>query len=242
MSTTENLPSPNDIIAPRKGDIHRKIREICKEASWLKKDGHNRSQNYDFASYDGALQALQIEFEKHNVRIKFSEVSCDVNPNLTTSGGKPASGALVKMRLYVIDCDTAEFDVIEASNYSIDVGDKAVAQANTGARKYCLFDMFEITTNGKERARVNEDGDDANKNVRDDVAPGDLPAPPAAHVRIRTGAAHCKLSLPKLLEKHANGKKKVEDLTVSEAKTVLNKLRAYAREIKKNETAQTPAA
>jgi hypothetical protein len=251
----------NALVSPRHSDVHTKIRAVCDAVGNMSKE--SQGPGYKFVSYDSTMQAIRPHLSAHRLRIKFSEVSCSVDPSLKTGSGKPAVGALVKIALYVIDLDTGEFDTVEASGYSLDVGDKAVAQAITIGKKYCLFDAFEISTSGGSNAvggAANGASDDPDgrptKNVRDDamrnVTPpaerGTEAAPPGMVVQIRrtlarlVAAGQGGATEAAVLDRHAKGKAKLEDTNFAQAQAIDRALTKFERGLRAAKPTERTAA
>jgi hypothetical protein len=248
-----------DYVTPRKSGVHAKIRAICDLCANMIKDGRNQAQSYNFTSYDSTVMTLRPHLSRYGLRLKFSEVSSSIDTTLKTNAGKPATGATVKYRLYVIDVETGEFDATEASNFATDTADKAMSKAITAAKKYLLFDEFEISTSGG--ANTHDDGDqDANpldddgtrkaqqraqppreqqrpaaKNDTKQVLDANSPAPAPLLVQIRRLIETVKKDIDegiteaKVVAKHAQGKATLEDTNFSQAMAINNALQKYLK-------------
>jgi hypothetical protein len=123
--------------------IAAKILEVMKSVGYLQKDKENKEQKYAYLSTEHAL-------EKINEALLEQKLISKTEYEIAESKEKPtAKGAIwqlvtVSCQLTIIDTESDEILVNTAFGSGTDPGDKAVAKAQTMARKYAWLAALNI--------------------------------------------------------------------------------------------------
>ncbi len=198
------------------------VRKSLAEKGVLKKDRKNEQYGYSYLS-EGAYKAIFTElFPQAGLELKVQEAEY----TSYVGSGKMTQGRIVKMEFILFDTETGFFESTIISGEGLDSGDKAGYKAYTGALKYYLANTFMVAT-----------GDDAEK---DSPVNQQKPAPkPRPITKKQIDILKIKFqgkeeALKKILDK--NGVSKIEDMTQSQAVSLINSINKKEME-KKNETA-----
>lgn len=134
-----------DQVAGR-GKIAAKLALMMGDVGYIKKDGVNSEQKYDFASDEAILAKVQSACAKHKVASFHTyEILTDINDK----NAKGYSYNMVKLRchLTVIDGDSGQEINAEGLGAGMDYGgDKAMNKAQTVSHKYAWMKLLNIPT------------------------------------------------------------------------------------------------
>lgn len=195
------------------------VRKGLAEKGVLKKDRKNEQHGYFYLS-EGAYKAIFTElFPQAGLELKVQEE--EYTPY--AGSGKMTQGRIVKMEFIIFDTETGFFESTIISGEGLDSGDKAGYKAYTGALKYFLATTFMVAT-----------GDDAEKD-----SPVNQQKPkPRPITKKQVDILNIKFqgkeeALKKILDK--NGVSKIEDMTQSQAVSLINSINKKEMEKKSNE-------
>lgn len=195
------------------------VRKGLAEKGVLKKDRKNEQHGYFYLS-EGAYKAIFTElFPQAGLELKVQEE--EYTPY--AGSGKMTQGRIVKMEFILFDTETGFFESTIISGEGLDSGDKAGYKAYTGALKYFLATTFMVAT-----------GDDAEKD-----SPVNQQKPkPRPITKKQVDILNIKFqgkeeALKKILDK--NGVSKIEDMTQSQAVSLINSINKKEMEKKSNE-------
>lgn len=195
------------------------VRKGLAEKGVLKKDRKNEQHGYFYLS-EGAYKAIFTElFPQAGLELKAQEE--EYTPY--AGSGKMTQGRIVKMEFILFDTETGFFESTIISGEGLDSGDKAGYKAYTGALKYFLATTFMVAT-----------GDDAEKD-----SPVNQQKPkPRPITKKQVDILNIKFqgkeeALKKILDK--NGVSKIEDMTQSQAVSLINSINKKEMEKKSNE-------
>ena len=121
------------------------------EMSAVPKSGYNRHGNYRYATDADISGSVRAPMARHGLTLVPASCSVEVVAVATKSGGSQNVATLT--RLYRLVHSRGEWMNLEAIGVGMDVGDKAVAKAETSALKYLFKSLFALPTDG------NADGD-----------------------------------------------------------------------------------
>lgn len=132
---------------PTGSPLAKKLAEIMGVIGWIPKRGWNDHQKYNFVREADVVDAVRGELSSRNIAVIPTVKSLTTSPIEAASGGKTGMFVMVEMRYELIDGDSGERMTIEGAGAGTDYpGDKAVFKAQTGAKKYALFQAFQIAT------------------------------------------------------------------------------------------------
>ena len=200
-----------DIISLQKKK--NKIRKELHERGILPKGAHNDYDNYDYFSEAQYKELFTELFSKNGIELKIDEVDYD-----TFDGSdKQPFGRTVTLACTLIDIDTGYSETTKHTGEGLDRGDKAGYKATTGAIKKFLSSTFLVAT--KDDPEREDDSPKQKKSTN-------LYKKQSA---ITDGQ---RTMIKKLYENDVDGlkkelanlnKKKVDELTVTEASNIIQK-------------------
>lgn len=131
------------VSAPGIKTLAQKMAAILGEVSRIPKSGHNKFQNYRYATEADALDAIRPLLSKHNIAVFFDCVEVqDLENNRTR----------VRVQVDLVCGDTGEsrssfaFGEARDADSKGNTQDKGIYKAITGAMKYWMFKTFMIST------------------------------------------------------------------------------------------------
>lgn len=113
-----------------------KLLEVAKQCRYMKKDGRNSFQNYNYTTAASVLGEVN---EAMTTQGLYAETRAELveSRDVTSSKGNNEKFVIVKVSVIVHDADDPKETVTyEGYGSGQDVGDKAVMKANTAAVKY----------------------------------------------------------------------------------------------------------
>jgi hypothetical protein len=205
-----NKMDPKDIISLQKKK--NKVRKELHERGILPKGAHNDYDNYDYFSEAQYKELFTELFSKHGIELIIDEVDYG-----TFDGtDKQPFGRVVTIACTLIDIDTGYSETSRHTGEGLDRGDKAGYKATTGAIKKFLSSTFLVAT--KDDPEREDDKPQPKRNTTYKKTAG-----------ITDGQ---KTVIKNLYEKDVDGlkkelasinKKKVDELTVTEASNIIQK-------------------
>jgi hypothetical protein len=124
----------------------RKINEIKAKVGYLKKEGRNTAQKYNFIEEAAVIEAVRDLMIERELMIWPETTNIIVTPSGNTSGGASKNLTTVDMKFTIEDGESGETRTISMGGQGIDPGDKGIYKAETGANKYALLKLFQIPT------------------------------------------------------------------------------------------------
>ena len=127
-----------------KRNLAQKLLDIMSEAGTMEKAGYNAHNKYAYVKESDVSEKFQGLLAKHGVFILSSVLSCE-SKQVQSSTGKPNILSSVVMEYTLINVDDPkETYTVRASGDGMDVGDKAIYKALTGAHKYFFIRNFNL--------------------------------------------------------------------------------------------------
>ena len=220
MINLENIPvdkwlEMNAKLQQKKSAARKELAEM----GIVEKDKKNKYDGYTYLSESGYKKIFTDLFSKHDLELKSDEIEYHSIPGTE----KIPVGRMVKIRFTLFDTETGFFEATEVTGEGLDRGDKAGYKAFTGALKYFLATTFMVAT-----------GDDAEKD-----SPVNQQKPkPRPITKKQVDILNIKFqgkeeALKKILDK--NGVSKIEDMTQSQAVSLINSINKKEMEKKSNE-------
>lgn len=130
----------------------KKIVALNTRMGVIKKDGYNKSQNYNYISADQIANALRKGCIELGLVATFDDEL--VHRELYEQNGKTKFRAVICSKLFIADgtddkCPNVEYiayNQVHSTGYGegVDGGDKATMKAVTAARKYAIMGMFQL--------------------------------------------------------------------------------------------------
>lgn len=127
-----------------KPNLYQRLSAIQEAIGSVEKKGTNRHSNYTYIAQTDLVQALQGLFVEHGVQVMFGVVDVETK-QVQSAKGKPnlLSTVITKYTFINVDDPEERFETLSAGD-GMDVGDKAIYKAFTGADKYLFRNMFLI--------------------------------------------------------------------------------------------------
>ena len=198
-----------DIISLQKKK--NKIRKELHERGILPKGAHNDYDNYDYFSEAQYKELFTELFSKNGIELKIDEVDYD-----TFDGSdKQPFGRTVTLACTLIDIDTGYSETTKHTGEGLDRGDKAGYKATTGAIKKFLSSTFLVAT--KDDPEREDDSPKQKKSTN-------------SYKKQSAVTDGQRTMIKKLYENDVDGlkkelaglgKKKVDELTVTEASNII---------------------
>lgn len=127
-------------------NLWQRIAAAQQEIGWVKKDGVNTAQNYNYATESGLVDSIKKVLTKHGIAVTVSCIGEPINYDVRKAG---SSSFITRIHLQckLINTDNpTEVEVSEWWGDGMDSGDKGIYKAITGAEKYFLMKSFLIPT------------------------------------------------------------------------------------------------
>ena len=125
-------------------NIYKKLStlsNLCKEVS---KDGHNQAQNYKYASAANVAEVVNQALQKSQL-VAFVNYDLIKSDLITDSKGTIWKYAEVKCSVKVVDIDDGSEILFSSFGSGQDMGDKAIAKAQTMALKYAWITSLQMS-------------------------------------------------------------------------------------------------
>lgn len=121
-----------------------KLVDAALDVETVQKRGENKTQNYRYALAEDVVAAATKALLAREILSEFELVSSEALP-FTSKQGSPGLIVTVTARLIVTDAETGEsFSRLAMGSAADHPGDKALAKAATGARKYAYLHLLGI--------------------------------------------------------------------------------------------------
>lgn len=125
-------------------NLATKLCEIMRLAGKVEKTGHNSFSNYDYIEESFLASKMQKLFCRYKVFVLSSVLSYE-EQQVTNSKGKVQMHSTCMMEYTLINGDKPEEQYkVQAAGAGMDVGDKGLYKALTGAHKYFLIRNFNL--------------------------------------------------------------------------------------------------
>ncbi len=161
------------LVTNGKGGVFAKILAVMGDVSHVVKDGMNQMQRYAYSSEYGVISAIRQSMIKHGLVIIPSVESVETRDVGETKSGTMQRMTTVTMKYAFVDAETG--DKFEAcfAGVGIDVGDKGIYKAITGANKYAILKSFQLPTGDDPEADESTDRNNSgeNKSTKTDKPP-----------------------------------------------------------------------
>lgn len=131
---------------PIQRTLVKKLAEIMREVGRIPKNGYNSHQKYNYVMESDISEAVRSLMADRNLMIFPNLVSKEVISAGTTKGGSSQWLTSVEMEFTIVDGDSGEERTVKMGGQGIDSGDKGIFKATTGANKYALLKLFQIST------------------------------------------------------------------------------------------------
>ena len=116
-----------------------------KDMGTVHKSEKNKHYGYAYAALEDYLDVVSTALEKHGLCVVTSNPSAMQLADRQTKGGGTEHAVQVGLSMTLLH-SSGEYIRIEVCGQAQDVGDKAIFQAITGARKYGFACMFNLVT------------------------------------------------------------------------------------------------
>jgi hypothetical protein len=138
-------------------NLYQKLIAIMSEAGTMAKKGRNEHQRYDYVREADVSEKFQELLVKHGVFV-FSSVDDVTERETTNAKGRTNTFATVHVTYTFVNADNPEEQFkVGAAGSGVDVGDKGIYKALTGAHKYFLIRNFNLgSDDDAEVARPDE--------------------------------------------------------------------------------------
>lgn len=126
-------------------NIAAKLAKVMAACSYVQKDKKHSFHDYKYASAEAILSSVNPACAENNV----ASVTCYEllsEKDVTNAKGKTEHSVTVKCILTIIDADSGEWVEAQSLGTGQDLGDKAVAKAQTMALKYAWLTSLIIST------------------------------------------------------------------------------------------------
>lgn len=128
-----------------RGLLATKLAEVAAEVQRVPKTGRNKAQGYDYATEADVADVVRGALSARRVALvpSFEVIDRDTG---TTKSGSVMRYVTVRADYQIIDGDTGEVVHFTGVGEGQDTGDKAIYKAMTGATKYAMLKLFQIST------------------------------------------------------------------------------------------------
>lgn len=118
--------------------IGKKLVAVMNACRYMPKDGYNDYQKYKYATAAGMFAKINDALTAEGLYTTLATELQDMR-ELTTAKGNVEKFVVVKVQIRVCDAETGESVVFEGLGSGQDLGDKAIAKAQTMALKYAYI-------------------------------------------------------------------------------------------------------
>lgn len=126
-------------------NLRQKLAAMMGEVGYIEKRGRNESQNYDYVQAADVTAIVAKLCHKYGLAFWPCEEDLEWETR-ATSKGTAMFVCRAHMKYTFADTETNEQIVVPSTGEGMDVGDKAVFKAKTGALKYALIQTLLIAT------------------------------------------------------------------------------------------------
>lgn len=154
------VPEGAKVEEPKKRlSLRAKLAAAMGEIGWVKKDGRNDAQRYNFTSAEGVADAVRSVLAKYGVDVEPDVTEWTVHESQTKSGGTMHYHRVMVAWTFT-DADSDEkVGPLRFPGEGMDSGDKAVYKAMTGSLKYALRMKFLIPFGDDPEENGEHDGE-----------------------------------------------------------------------------------
>lgn len=145
--------------------IASKLVDIMSECGYVQKQGMNDFHKYKYATASDVFEKVNAALVKNKVAAFAVPELVDIR-EVTNSKGNIEHLATIKTTLTLIDCSSGESITCVGIGSGQDIGDKAVAKAQTMALKYAWMMTLNISTGDDPEADAGVDERNSARLVR----------------------------------------------------------------------------
>lgn len=161
-------------------NIYQRLADVQAKIGYVEKDGENKFQHYKYTSEAMLIASLKPLLANTGLALIFTSKPPYTVTERERTGKEPVILTAVDCELKLVNIDKPEETItVTGSGFGIDSGDKGIYKAITGANKYMLFKLFQVST-----------GDDPEVGNRE----ADQPDPSSRPARMVTKNDHAKSS------------------------------------------------
>lgn len=152
-----------------------KIIKVMDDCHYVEKDKANAFHKYRYASAEAILSRVNAALVSHGIAT-FAKTEILSSETLTTAKGSPEKFVTARVVITLVDAQTGEAQEISGMGSGQDVGDKAIAKAQTMATKYAWITSLCIATGDDP-----EEDEDLDRRLQEsapkkDVLPQEVPS------------------------------------------------------------------
>ena len=149
-----------EVIEPGKRNLFQRIAWVQSQIGYVRKDGKNTVQNYDYTTAESVIGTLKPFIAEAGLALipywsepeKIGEVQW-----------KSGMAVLyqIKLELDVVNIDSPEDKLpnrVTSYGHGLDNADKGIYKAKTGAMKYALFSLFQVPRGDDPEVNSSHDG------------------------------------------------------------------------------------
>lgn len=122
-----------------------KIIRVMDDCHYVEKDKANAFHKYRYASAEAILSRVNAALVAHGIAT-FAKTEILSSETLVTAKGSPEKFVTARVVITLVDAQTGESQEISGMGSGQDVGDKAIAKAQTMATKYAWITSLSIAT------------------------------------------------------------------------------------------------
>lgn len=152
-------------MSENKRTLVKKLTTIMQGIGPVPQTGFNNFHKYNYTTEADVQAITSNRMSEENLIMIPYEVE-NSNTQVTTNKGNKENLYQGTWDFKIIDGDSGEELTVRVTGHGQDSGDKAPYKAFTGAHKYALMKLFQIST-GDDPERNNEPKDDFDKNVKE---------------------------------------------------------------------------
>ncbi len=158
--------------------LAKKLSAIMRDSGYLKQEGRNQAQNYNYLSEEQLVFKLRELMNKHGVvmipTVRSYEIDRVERKAYKGDTPPPFIMATVTVDYKIIDGDTGDAATGSMIGTGIDGGDKHIYKAITGANKYFLMKLFQIPS-GNDPEKEGDWDRDVDAPAPQEMAPAPAP-------------------------------------------------------------------
>lgn len=125
--------------------IAKKMVQVMRDCGYIQKDGTNSFHKYKYASASAILEKVNESLVRNGLA-SFCKPEIIGSEVVQTAKGAQEKFVTIRVGLTLVDSDSGESMEISGVGSGQDVGDKAVAKAQTMALKYAWMTTLNIST------------------------------------------------------------------------------------------------
>lgn len=246
---TEQFKDYEPLYKPGWNDEHKlllKLSSILGEVGAIPKTGFNNFHKYNYHTEADINSAFQKHFFTHKIMFSASIIDSEMRTT-TTNKGNIEYIYKANMRFTFFDAETGESLTGCMSGEGQDNGDKALYKSISGTQKYILMKTFMVTDHNDPEGDEGVDERNAGKPAHASPSPTQTYTPPSTQSATQPSTSGVKMitegqvkylgtlkSKNKISDEEyrimISPKESTKDLTIAEAKLLIDKLMSYTPE------------